>query len=255
MQRGRRRRRRLRGRLWWRSRFLRALGRSANLRRAALETGIDKSSVYSHAKRSAPFARAIRRARRIGAARIEAEADAADRREAADAEAQDSLVIRRSRSHGTQLIAAGEGRWCKSAEEAFLASLAACANVRRACAAAGFSTTAVYRRRLRDPGFAARWDSVVELGRARLDLLLIEVVEHTFDPDLPTPPDEIPKVSVAEAIAILRLGRPAGGGRAGGLGPGRRSVRREPPIEAVRDEVLRRLAALRRAREEGRDDC
>ena len=56
---------------------------------------------------------------------------------------------------------------------------------------------------------------------------------------------QVPVVDVGQAIAICRMkgfGAAKNGGRAG------RNVPEAPPIEQVRDEVLQRLAAIRRHR-------
>ncbi len=66
------------------------------------------------------------------------------------------------------------GRWNDEAEERFLEELAASCNVRAAAAAAGFSTTAVYQRRMRWPGFARAWAEAVDQGYARLEAMLVE---------------------------------------------------------------------------------
>jgi hypothetical protein len=142
------------------------------------------------------------------------------------------------------MVRAGKGRWSPKAEKTFLLYLEGTANVRRAAEAAGFSTTALYYRKRRDPAFAARWDEIEGRGTARLNSFLVEAGLASFDPE--SADEELPKVSVAEAIAIVKL---KGGN---GQGPARGSRRRglpEPPIEEVRDEVLRRIAAIRRQRE------
>lgn len=59
------------------------------------------------------------------------------------------------------------GRWSQEAEARFLGELAATANVRAAAAAAGFSTTAIYKRRAAWPGFSAAWDAALDQGYAR----------------------------------------------------------------------------------------
>jgi hypothetical protein len=59
------------------------------------------------------------------------------------------------------------GRWSQEAEARFLGELAATANVRAAAAAAGFSTTAIYKRRTAWPGFGAAGDAALDQGYAR----------------------------------------------------------------------------------------
>jgi hypothetical protein len=90
-------------------------------------------------------------------------------------------------------------------ERRFLTELADSANVRRAAAAAGLSTTALYARRIRHVAFRAAWDLAIEAGKARLQAYLIEAADRTFDPECLPIPEGTPKVSVSEAVSILRL--------------------------------------------------
>lgn len=61
--------------------------------------------------------------------------------------------------------------------------LAATCNVRAAAAAAGFSTEACYKQRVRRPAFAADWARALEQGYERLETMLIEMmlVETTMN--------------------------------------------------------------------------
>jgi hypothetical protein len=145
-------------------------------------------------------------------------------------------------------VRTGAGRWNERAEKAFFAALADTANVRQAAKAAGFSTTAIYNRRLALPEFRAKWEAAVETGCARVEMMLIEAATRSFDAaDIETPEDA-PKVSVGEAISILRLHR---GAAKAGHGSNGLWGAKEPSIEEVQDEVLRRLAAIRKHRERG----
>ena len=102
----------------------------------------------------------------------------------------------------------GAGRWSKVKEQRFLAELATHGGIRRACKAIWLSTQAVDRRRGKDRHLDAACEAAAEIGRKRLNAWLIEAGNRTFDPDdLPEGADfELPKVTVAEAIAIARLG-------------------------------------------------
>ena len=243
----------------WRSAFLRALAGCANVRAAARMAGIDHSGAYALRKRHAPFARAWQRAVRIGRARVEkGEAgdpsrptggplhrDASRRGPPPPGKLGEDMVLRHSRRCGAQLVRSAEGRWSDMVEQAFLDALRATACVRRAAEAVGMSDTALYNRRMRYPAFAQRWLAVEEEGKARLHAFVVEAGLKAFDPSLGG--EETPKATVGEAIAILRLkgpSTPLGTGLAGPADEG-------PTIEEVRDEVLRRLAAMRRHRERG----
>lgn len=106
-----------------------------------------------------------------------------------------------------RLALGGNGRWSEAREALFFEELAASASVRRGAKAAGVSAQAVYARRAKSPHFRTKWDAVLEVGRARLDALLVEAANRTFDPDEEALPDcaETPKVSVTEAIRIVQM--------------------------------------------------
>ena len=163
-------------------------------------------------------------------------------------------LVARTTATGVKLARVGTQRWGPRAEDKFLEALAASANVRRAAAAAGFSPEAVYKRRLRQPGFAAAWDAAIEVGKARIEAYLVEAADRTFDPetlgDAVFGGDALPKVSVAEAIHILRL--------KGGAARAAATVKEDDESEAYEAEVeaargrflerLERMEAIARAR-------
>ena len=122
----------------------------------------------------------------------------------------------RSIAGAAQIVRAGAGRWSAARETRFFVALAECANVRRAAAAAGVSTQAIYARRLKDRGFRGQWDAAIEAGKARLETYLIEAADRTFDPETLQVGDGLPRVSVAEALAILRLKGGSGAAAKGG---------------------------------------
>ena len=66
------------------------------------------------------------------------------------------------------------------------------------------------------------WEAAVETGKARLQMLLMDVAERAFDPELLDVSEEAPQVSVSEALNILKAregkekelsGGASGGGR------------------------------------------
>lgn len=141
---------------------------------------------------------------------------------------------------GGKLVAAGQSRWSKRAEEAFLTELTVSGNVRRAAAAAGFSTAAVYKRRLKDRHFVAAWDAAVETGKVRVQAYLIEAATRTFDPDaLPIGDErEMDRVSISEAINIAKLkGAPASREQ--------EEEYDEDHLKGVRERILYKLQRLR----------
>jgi hypothetical protein len=235
----------------WRRRFLTALARTANARLAAQMAGIDHTTAYQLRQRDAGFAAAWRRARAWGRARVKAEGrpvfDGGRPRQAQAGEAPPDarpLVVRRSKREGSQIVRAGEGRWTPQAEEIFFAWMGAGYGVRRAAREAGFSTNAVYMRRRRHADFAARWAEAKSDGLERNDLLLIDSVQWTLDPEAVEAAEKLPRPTIAEAIQIVRLYRAvdAGGGR-NGKGPPQRTFE-----EATRS-ILDKIEAIERHEE------
>jgi hypothetical protein len=164
------------------------------------------------------------------------------------------MILRNSKKHGPQLVRAAEGRFNARARELCLTALAATGSVSRAAAAAGLSRETLSKRRAHYPDFAADWAAAEAHAKVHLHGLVVAAGIASFDPEAAAEGPEAPKVSVAEAIAILRLkgGAPSpetGGRRFGGGGAANDAE--EPPIEEVRDEVLKRVAAIRRKREAG----
>jgi hypothetical protein len=272
----------------WRAVFLRALGRCGTVRVSAREAGVQAGRAYQERLCDARFAarwRAalVRAAERLGGAgkrgvgapamalldpteRGGAGGGRAAPRKARKGSGGGGKAKKRSgggkgggkgggfragelvaRGSGArvQLVRAAEGRWSARTEAAFLAEIEATANAQAAARACGLSASGLYRRRRGDPGFAARWDAAKAAARERIDLMLVQAALAALDPDIEGP-EGLPKVTVAEAITILRLGAKSGAG-AGARGL---RVKTPPSIEAVRDEVLRRIAAMRRGREE-----
>jgi hypothetical protein len=140
----------------------------------------------------------------------------------------------------------GPGRWNAAAEERFFNELAATANVKRASAAAGISTNAVYARRLKRPDFRAKWDAVLDTGRAAIEMHLVEAAKKSFDPEEVDFGDVQPKVSVTEALRIVQLH--------GNKAQRKDAQQFDPPeeeIEAVRKRLFDKLQRLRK-REQGR---
>lgn len=157
--------------------------------------------------------------------------------------------VRQDKNGKAQVIRA-TGRWSQEAEARFLGELAATANVRAAAAAAGFSTTAIYRRRGQWPGFRAAWDAALDQGYARIEALLIagacdalsgvEVVAGVGD----GPPVALAPMTVDQAMNLLRLHRASARGGA----PQRYDARAKPAdVAAVRASILRKVAAIERA--------
>jgi hypothetical protein len=238
----------------WRKKFLSALARTANARLAADMAGVDHSTAYQLRKRDPAFAAAWLRARAWGRARAKAEgrpvfASGRPRPARAGEASADPhpLILRQSKREGTQIVRAGEGRWTPEAEEIFFAWLGAGHGVRRAAKEAGFSTNAVYARRRLHPDFAARWAEAKGDGLERNDLLLIDSVQWSLDPEAVEAAENLPRPTIAEAIRIQRLYRQ--GGESGVGGGGRAWPARPRSLDEVRDSILTKLGAIARRRD------
>jgi hypothetical protein len=226
----------------WRGRFLRALARTGNVTASAEAAGVDKSSVYARRKSDRAFAR-----RWAKALETAGQVPLHERRPA-PAKAGTELIARRTK-HGTKLVRVSEGRWCTKVEAKITAELARTGSYRAAAKAGEISTVALSNRRKNDPALAARLAAAEARALERLPGLLAAAAIASFDPEVED--EGLGKVDIAQAIAIVRL---KGGAAAGGTG-GRRAragslyVKPEPRIEEVRDEVLARIAAIKRHRE------
>ncbi len=242
----------------WRKRFLSAMARTANAELSAQMAGVDRTTAFGLRQRDPGFARDWARARDWGRARVEAEGrpvHACGRPRAARAgEApQDSrsLVVRHSKREGAQIVRAGEGRWTAEAETEFFAWLAAGFGVNHAARQIGFSTKALYQRRLKDADFAGRWASMREAGLARNDELLIDSVPRALDPDVvAAAAEDLPRPTIAEAIRIQRLYRAPPSARSGA-----KEEKQEPPRrsgEEIFDTLSLRLRELQEQKAAGR---
>ena len=205
----------------WVAPFLAALASCGNVTRAAGLAGVDVTGPYNRRARYAGFREAWERVMAAREARAAGSLDGLGSLDmlgmvgvGGDSELTlppAALVPLPAEVGREELAVSGAGfrrvaasRWSKGAEERFLEELTASANVARAAAAAGFSAAAIYKRKVRDRHFAEGWEAAIAAGRARLEAHLIVAAERSFDPEaLPVAEGE-PKVSVSEAISILK---------------------------------------------------
>jgi len=236
----------------WVAVFLRALERSGNVRLAAEGAGVDFSTAYQRRKRHAEFAERWEGAlaafqalapdpSTIGCAAPSSLRHAPGMPISSAPPPPGKLGEELNVRPDGKIIKGSDARWGKRAEEAFLLELTTSGNVRRAAKAAGFSTAAVYKRRLKSRHFAAAWDAALETGKARVQAYLIEAATRTFDPDeLPIGDErEIPKVSISEAINIAKLKA------AGPVTAGDDEEYDEDQLKEVRERILYKLERLR----------
>jgi hypothetical protein len=148
---------------------------------------------------------------------------------------------------GTQIRTTKGHRWSDEAETLFLDQLAATCNVTLAGEACGFTHAALYRRRRNDAAFSQRWDAALAQGYAHLESLLVRRACEALEGVAPDPNAAVlvPEVSMRDALAVLGHHRRQveGGPRSRRWRP-----REQPSIEEVREEILRKVAAMERAR-------
>jgi hypothetical protein len=141
---------------------------------------------------------------------------------------------------------AGHDRWSQAKEARFFDELAATANVKRAAAAAGVSTNAVYARRMKQPVFRAKWAAVLETGRAAIEMKLVEAANRSFDADEIDTGEVEPRVSVAEAIRIVQTHGSKAQREEQDVFAQQAAEMSGDDIEAVRERLLKKLERLRK---------
>ena len=153
-------------------------------------------------------------------------------------------TVRQAKNGKTQVIRTKGKRWSDKAEEVFLEELAATCNVTASAEKAGFSTVAIYRRRMHWPSFAAAWEQSLAQGFARLEVQLVELATDSLRVGEIAGDAPAPAMSVDQALNLLRLHRASVRGGA----PQRYDARALPPDpEAVRASILRKIEAVERA--------
>lgn len=252
----------------WRAPFLRALMRTGNVTLAARAAGTWRGRVYAVRRKDAGFAEqwegALEEAQKdleSGAEGFGPEvgqgADITD--PARKGAAGDGRVVRRNKNRRVQIAAARASDWTSERELVFLAELAATCNVAASARAAGFTSKCAYARRRQWPGFAEAWDAMLALGYPRLEAkLLRQATNGIVPPDgerltarIAEEDEDAAIVDVALALSLLKLRQAAMRAlRAQGRGAGEAAAPDEPSIEAMRDELLGRLAAIRAEKNE-----
>ena len=161
-------------------------------------------------------------------------------------------LVRYGPTGRAQRVKTGGHQWSEEAEEAFFDHLAASCNVRASAEAVGFTTFTVYRQRRLRPDFAEKWQAALAQGYARLEMALVEAAAESldgveFDAERP-----IPKMTVEQAMNLLKLHGPEARGERGGR-PGRFATPRG--IEYYRESILKKIVAIRVARGEASEEA
>ena len=137
-----------------------------------------------------------------------------------------------------QVARARAGQWSPRTEERFLAALTASCNVKAACAEVGLTPASAYNHRQRWPRFAERWAAAVEVGYTQLEFALIEAGCNPLSGAGLSAVAPLTGMTFAQALHLLHMHKHAarGLGKRPGLPP------RADDIEAVRADLIRRLA-------------
>lgn len=188
--------------------FLAALRATGNAHAAARATGIGRSKMLKRRATRPAFAAEWDAALALAQATLTHDTPAPE--EAPHPEAPNSTAPRlvRLKSGRVQLRAHRPGRLTRAAEQAFLAALAATANVRLSAKAAGFSHSAFYARAREHDGFAREMRLAIQRGWEALEAALLESTlaeAHADDDWRRNDPPAIPPMTAAEALQLMHL--------------------------------------------------
>lgn len=157
------------------------------------------------------------------------------------------LMVRGTSARGggkrVQIARARTSDWSPRVERTFLTALSATCNVSAACAEAGMSKTSAYARRRRWPAFQRQWDEAIETGYMQIEVGLIEAAGNLFSDDGPVETGPIRDMTADHAIHLLHMHKRTV--HRIGKRPGFRA--RDPDIEEVRAEILRKVEAMKGA--------
>ena len=229
-----------------RAAFFEALEATGNYSIAATRAKVSQSWVTLHKTNDPGFAAECRAAVTAAEARL-VQAPGNMPAEAWGFDAGEELVIRGTVGCRAQIGRARIKQWTARTEAVFLARLAATANVKASCAAAGLSVPSAYIRRAKYNRFRELWADAIEIGATRLDLMLLtnainSVRDAEIDASSPIPP-----MTAAQAIQLMQMWKKArahGGNRS-------QTFRRVRDWSEVRDGIARKIETIRRAEEAG----
>lgn len=223
--------------------FLKVLGETGNVSEAALAAGVKRGTAYNLRRRDLWFARDW----------DEAVASAPERMRA---RAPNPLqTIKRSAAGRTQLQAVRASQWNARDDAAFFARLEATGNVSASARAIGRNPNTAWRRRRECPAFAKRLETALEDAEVRLEHGLVHYANTLIDlaqdgaeaqeaaddgKDVVTPVEASFALQVVKWLDARKAGKKRGARHCG---------RKVASIEEVRDEVIRRVNAIRRHRE------
>ena len=166
------------------------------------------------------------------------------------------MVIRRGPGGRLRIVAAGPRRWSRKVEDRFFALLAASGNIAASARAVGFSQSCIAQRRRKWPDFARRLEEALDDAEIMLEFRFAQAcgwaapqADAESGDAAPAASDEGRAERFDPDLAMRFLKWREDKRRGGGARRGRAPIRVEPTIEEVRDEIMRRLEAIRRHRE------
>ena len=227
--------------------FLAALAASGNVTLSAERAKVSRSWALARRKDDAGFA----------AAWAAALASAKARLAAGDSRAPPSgwgflvgaeLVVRGTNGRRMQIGRARLKQWTARVEARFLAALASTCNVAAACAEVGMHPPSAYFHRKRWRAFARQWDEAIATGVTRLEFALLQNGCNLF-----SDPEQPPEVAMAgmtadHALHLLSMHRRTAHERGGHVASIFWRGRPQPRLEDVRESILRKIDAIKRAR-------
>ena len=225
----------------WCAMFLEALALTGNVAAAARLAEVDAAGAYRRRGRDDGFRARwteVLRAREARASGIAGAGDAPDGVSAPDLGKSGAKAVAREvaamglearvTSSGAKLARPSTRRWTVKWEGKFLHMVAGGASVAVAAEHIGFSKQAIYKRRLRDPGFAAAYEAAIGIGQVDVQSGLVVHAGRSWEPgaqplepwEVANADEAIDKMTVAERLAVakMNIGRQAAGGGSAGRG-------------------------------------
>lgn len=235
------RRRRWRWTAQRRARLLELLGESGNFTASAEAVGTSYKALHRLRSREPEFDRQCEEAARVAHERLSESEDAFE------AEGDEFQAIRRTSNGRYQLTAVPKGQWTRRTEDRFFAHLRETGNISASARAVGSDKSSVFERYRKWPGFARRWEEVLDETSATLEFRLAcqdgaaggedaaadaaaESGRAKFDPEL--------------ALRFLKWRHE----KASGLARRRGTIPKPPSIEEVTEKIVRQVEAIKRHR-------
>lgn len=237
-----------------RGRFLEVLGQTGNRRLAAEAIGVEARLMDQRREFDPLLDREWRAALEQAERRLAGASGPLDCIGGAE-----PMVIRRGRGGRLCMVRAGPKRWSRPVEEQFFAHLSATGNIAASARAVGFSQSAVDQRRRKFTEFAVRMEDALDDAEVEIEFRLAAEVRGRRVPgaeaadgaDGADAADAVPRDGPFDLDAAMRFLKWREDKRRGRNRYGRRDGEararavEDMPIDAVREEVLRRVAAIR----------